>query len=299
MWYGTTPKMVNLVSHHKGISGNCYASRKLWKGETQKMKKMKIVCWLLVLVVIVACSEKNSKPQDVLLLPPALSTTPCHTISITDPIADMSIFTLTQIRYETDDSLTTAISLEQFITTTLTIGEIAIPRALFSFNQIASDGFSPRNPSTFRGDLLWDEFAAGYLLPHRGFRSYFPDKNIGAYNVRNIRDFHLHRSIIIVKANGDSVLFQTSALEKTEIELSSHQVEAIKLTDFITPFVTETPTNYQYLIEGVDGANFPLTWTQLQAGYFVISTDRFEYPSISIAGAARMRNPMKISLYTP
>jgi hypothetical protein len=270
------------------------------KVKPQKMKNLKILCWLLVLLVIVACSEKSTKPKDVLLVPPALSTTPCYIISITDPIADMSVYTLTpDITYLDDSSPTTAISLEQFIPTTLTVHGIAIPRALFSFNQIASDGFTPRSPSTFRSDLLWDEFAAGYLLPHRGFRSYFPDKNIGAYNVRNIRDFHLHRSIIIVKANGDSVLFQIGAMTKTEIELSSNLVDAIKLTDFITPYVTETPANYQYLIEGVDGANFTITWTQLQAGYFVISTDRFEYPGITIAGAARMRNPMKISLYTP
>jgi hypothetical protein len=267
------------------------------------MKKMKILCWILVLLVIVACSEKSDKPLADIPVPPTLATTPCATISITNPLADISIYTLTQIRYETDDSLTTAISLEQFISKSMTDGLIEIQnpetkdsRKLFSFNQIASDGFTPRSPSTFRGDLLWDEFAAGYLLPHRGFRSYFPEKNIGAYNVRNIRDFHLHRSIIVVAANGDSVLFQTGAMTKTEIELSSNLVDAIKLTSFISLFITETPAKYYYFIEGVDGANFTLTWVQLQAGYFVISTDRFEYPNFTIPGAARMRNPMKISL---
>jgi len=276
------------------------------------------ICMVLM-ALLTACGEKDNGPTGPggggeTGTKPDMATLTQATHTITMPAeADLTTYTETQITYAPGD-IVTAYSLDQFVDKSVTddltnISNATESRALFAYRMIASDDF---DPWTARGydDLLWDVFNQGYLVPSKSFRSFFDPETVNienAYNVKNLQILALFRTITVVKPTGtEEVIFEIGALPTsqplTHLTPPSDEL-AIKLTDLITTYITSTPANYDYIFTDPSADGFPqtYTWAEMQAGYFLLETERTTFPTIEgMPGSkARYKNIMKITLVAP
>lgn len=254
-----------------------------------------------ILLVLTACSEKSSKNTLIpgVEIAPLLATQADAEFILP---AQGSVTADTVIVYKGEE--TPAVKLCRFINKNI-LDEISNTnnesRRLFTYELIGSDGFTPRKSEN---DLLWINFKDGFLLPEKSFRGYFEyfdNLGIGTYNVKDLAKIKAYRTIIVVKADGEEVFFQlkSNSITKTEILNYHDELEnAIALKSFITDYITKTPQNYIYRFEAVDAYTMDYEWSLIEAGYWLINTERTSFPNIEDLpnNQRRFRNLMKISL---
>ena len=268
----------------------------------KKQKSFIVFLIVIVLVLFTACSEKEKTtltPDTA--TPPVMASTPDFVITMP---AEDTVFpdsVITEISYS--GSLTPAVKLDFFIKKSIT-DSLALTnkesRKLFAYHIIATDLFTPRN----RGldDLTWDIFAEGYLLPEKSYRTFFEElsnQEINTYNVKNVRNIELFRSIIVEKPDGTKVLFENNIFSTEMIANHSDDLEnAFKLKDLITEYITKTPENYTYLFTAVDDFTMEYEWSHIQAGYWLKQSERTIFPTMPDLpnNMIRFKNLMKISL---
>ncbi|MDD4155992.1 MAG: hypothetical protein PHY08_05405 [Candidatus Cloacimonetes bacterium] len=251
------------------------------KSTTSCFLRLLLLSFLLFSLVLTACSEKDDNdpiiPTDQ--VPPQRASVPNYSFIMPDV---SEIVTDTTIIYK--DNEVQATSLENFIDKVITdslANTDKESRRLFTYELISEDGFSPRTRN--ENDLTWDTFKTGFLLPNEDFRSYF-DMPISTYNVKFLNEIAAYRTIIIEKADGEEVLFQlkSSSLTPTEIPNYDEELEqAISLSAFITEYVTANPQNYNYEFIALDDYAKVYDWNLMQAGYWLISSERTTFPSIA------------------
>jgi hypothetical protein len=282
--------------------------------QTQKAhNKNLMVMGLLVIaimLVMVACSEKGNSSKVKDSFPPPLSNKPDITLMFPPegtefddnlivilPVANLSSSN-TQLNQN-------AISLKHFIPE----GMAGIMGIMHTYRIVASDGW---NPHKDRGqpDLNWTDFIKGFYLPsfHRTyFHDFSQDLNF-AYNVKRVQEIQAYRTITVVKADSEEVLFQVNILDIEDMinpQNGDNIEKAFKLNSLITKYITDTPQNYEYFITAADytggsqGAA-TLNWHFLQGAYYSLDIDRVFFPVLEgHTGNMRLRNLIKIELRKP
>jgi hypothetical protein len=240
--------------------------------------------FVILMLLFTACSEKddNNTTTPNTPNPPQMAT---NADSIFAMPAQDTVFPdslLTDISYIGET--TASLPLTHFITKEMTDALVSNTsddetQKLFAYQLIASDGFNPRD----RGynDLTWDVFKTGVLLPNKSFRSYFASEDVEtAFDVKYLSQIKMFRAVQVIKADGSKVLFEMNALAENQVANYDSLMEAgIKLSSFITDFVTTTPADYDYVFTDNGSYTQQYTWAQIQDGYWLKDSKRTIFPS--------------------
>jgi hypothetical protein len=159
-------------------------------------------------------------------------------------------------------------------------------RPLHGYRTIGADGF---NPYTNRGyqDCYWDWLSMGYIfVESRDVQ--FPDELIdlpGAFNVDDTETIEVRR-MLKVTVPFDSFMVEFDEITPTTVlNPDSIMESALPLADFVPDtIITLGPENYQYKIVAIDGftQNDPLTWEQMQVGYWLLDSEKTWFLADSI-----------------
>jgi len=280
----------------------------------KKILPTAIASLLVFTLLLLACEEKGGRGKtsgDLDKLPPKMSNT--HDLKIAlppqDTVFDDDLWVeIDYLNSSGAESKQQAISLSYFITT----AGISYPK-LYAFRpaELNAEGISiydPWNRPTPLIDLLWSDFAKGYLVPSQNYRTFFYDytKNmINGYNVQRVNAIFLFRTIVVVNPQSKPFLFELNLLP-TQERLNTNGVlePSYLLTDLITKFITENPQQYEYLYETEDewegttfeGKTNTFSWVHMQNGYYLKESDRIFIPDYNTNGAMRPSRVVKISL---
>jgi len=152
-------------------------------------------------------------------------------------------------------------------------------RPLHAYRTVGSDGYSPHSHANHYQDLWWDWMSLGYILVESR-DVIFPDAWIdlpGAYNVDDTEEILVFRILKVVTPI-DSFLVEFDDITQTQVLNPDTVLEAaLPLADFVPDTIMALgPENYQYKIVGIDDftQNTPLTWEQLQVGYWLLQTEQ-------------------------
>ena len=251
-------------------------------------------------LMLVACSEKEEK----ILEPPPLSDTPDRVTSFPPQT------------HEYPEEIMKTLPTVYFSNNSTYHDELAVPITYFitkdysenngrrhSFQIVSYDNTTSRREGN--KDLTYSEFQKGDFLTDRG-ASYFHElstRQIYLNNVNRAIEIRWYRSIVVVRPNGDEVLFQVNILNhstQTNPQDNNNRINAFKLQDLITDYITKTKENYEYHIYSADNSTTVLQWHDLQTAYNTrgADDDRVFYPTKSndVPEALRPRNITKIVL---
>ena len=270
----------------------------------QKTIKL-LFLFILATFILVACSDKEDDP----VIPPALSNVNDRVILF--PPSD----------HEYDESLIEVLSDVQFTATSNPENNVrAVPLSHFILNYdsenyakmytyqiVAHDGVTSRRNGSI--DPSWYSFSSGHLLIDTG-RTYFHDFShedaFFNYNIAMAREIRLYRSIVVVKPDGEEVLFQVNILKhenRHNPQNNNNSENAFKMTDLISNYITKTPQNYEYFLTAADytGGNTgssTLQWSDIQDAWYSRTTDRVFYPQrpADVPGNMRLRDVVRIEL---
>jgi len=260
------------------------------------MKKTLLLTLLAVLLLLfTACSEKDDdtttpntpNPPQMAATSDSIFTMPAQDTVFPDSL-------LTDVTY--NGEATASLLLTHFITKEMTDELVGSPndaesQKLFAYQLIASDGFNPRDREY--DDLTWDVFKTGVLLPNKSFRSYFASENVEtAFDVKFLTQIKMYRAVQVVKLDGTKVLFEMNALTTNQVANYDGLMEdGIKLSNFITEFVTATPANYDYIFtDNTDMTDPPrYTWAQMQDGYWLKDSKKTIFPSFPDMPSIQMK----------
>lgn len=173
----------------------------------------------------------------------------------------------------------TAVHLDELVDTTIVPmyedkgGTFHEARVLYAYKIVGEDGFS----ASIRGypDNIWEHMPLGYILTATR-NVVFPDEAIdlaGAYNVKATRHVYVLRKLDVV-APDTTAFYELEGMPVTQVENFEAQMEdAIALSEFVSALIAD-PAARSYYIEAVDGfgTTDPMTWTQLQTGYWLLET---------------------------
>ncbi len=151
-------------------------------------------------------------------------------------------------------------------------------RPLHGYRPVGSDGFNPHDDRGY-DDLYWEWMSLGFIFVETR-NVIFPDSLIdlpGAFNVNDTNEFLIFRKLNVI-VPFDSFLVEFDDITPTPVLNPDSVMEnALPLSDFLPDtIVTLGPENYAYKVRGMDGfpSNRPLTWEQLQAGYWLLDTEK-------------------------
>ncbi|MCL1827334.1 MAG: hypothetical protein FWG20_04755 [Candidatus Cloacimonetes bacterium] len=255
------------------------------------LKTFAMTVIIVSLLFITACDERTTKEKDPGPghQPPALSNTPDIVVEI-----NFSLLEASELTIDYQGNQVKAITLPDLID----LEEIA---ELYSYQIVGADGFSPRTASQGGYDLVWDDFATGYLIKtdSTSYRTYYPafsEVGNNGFNVKNPAIFNLYRSIIVEKIDGESVVFELNILDVVQVD----EQDAYRLQDLITPYVSDTPAENEYFFVDHTGdfAREPISWAMMTDGVFIIETGRTFFPNFN-EGWNRFRNLQKIYISGP
>jgi hypothetical protein len=151
-------------------------------------------------------------------------------------------------------------------------------RVLYAYRIVGEDGFS----ASVKGypDNIWEHMPLGYILTATR-NVVFPDEAIdlaGAYNVKATRHVYILRKFDVV-APDTSAFYELVDMPVTQIENFEAQMEdAVSLADFVSALVPD-PAARSYYITALDGFGNtdPLSWTQMQTGYWLLETEKTKF----------------------
>jgi hypothetical protein len=151
-------------------------------------------------------------------------------------------------------------------------------RPLHGYRMVGSDGFNPHDNRGYI-DCYWDWLGLGYVFVESR-DVIFPDELIdlpGAYNVHDTAEILAFRMMKVVTPF-DSFLVEFDDITPVQVQNPDSVMEdALPLVDFVPDtIVTLGADNFHYKIVAVDGftQNTPLTWEQLQIGYWLLDTEK-------------------------
>jgi hypothetical protein len=158
-------------------------------------------------------------------------------------------------------------------------------RVLYSYLLVGEDGFSPHvrhYPSN-----TWDQLPLGYIIVSTR-DVVFPDEAIdlpGAYNVKAARHLRIERKLDV--ATADTTYFRELAdLPVTQVLNFGQELEdAVRLSDVVAACLDE-PQPLTFGLTALDGFGTldPLSWTQLQTGYWLLATGRTIFTDPELTG---------------
>jgi hypothetical protein len=159
-------------------------------------------------------------------------------------------------------------------------------RSLYCYEIAGDDGFSASENRGYPNNI-WDELKLGHILIS-GRRVIFPDDKIdlaGAYNVKSARHIHIYRKLDL--SFTDSTLC-VELRKITPIQVTNpdnNLEEAISLKDAVA-YMVAVPDNFQYNILSLDnfGPSEDMSWTQLQTGYWLLSSEKTMFADTSLSG---------------
>ena len=217
---------------------------------------------LITILLLSACSEdKAERVYD----PPLLAENP-NIIIVLPEADDLIEYIHSEIGYGSDQ--VDAYPLSQFV-------EHDHP-FLFEYELMSNDidgNWSPR--SSGLKDLPWIDLEAGYLIPSKQYRAFFPsDVIVNTYNVKFLGYLNLYRNLIIVH-NNQIIPIQLNALTTTSIqEQGGGEITAVTpLRNFIIDYVTVNKGSYSYLLTFVEDEQVILSWDQLKEYYWIVDTE--------------------------
>ncbi|MCK5050607.1 MAG: hypothetical protein KAS53_02620 [Candidatus Cloacimonetes bacterium] len=235
---------------------------------------------VIILFTFMACDENPSEHQTEDPTPPSFAE--IFDIEFTIPDStELANYVSEQVDY--NGLMVTGYSLEQFVdmdSVNAYIDEDDFDgRKLFAVEIISSDedgNWTPRENGYY--DLSWANFITGYLLPDEKGRTYFSDENIpSGHNVKWAYYLRLYRKIDVVQ-DANITVFETGAFTPQEITYTkdgdSFTVNAIKLENFVSEYVSQEPEDYQYLFTAADGwvnddSNNLFDWDTIQNSYWL------------------------------
>lgn len=231
-----------------------------------KCKTVFFLSFIIIVLFVIGCSEKDPTGNDNQPEPPALAQIPDLEMAFPDS-ADLVNFTATQVEYSGE--MVTAYSLVQFVD----FSRSGVDELEYTYEIVADDGYSPRqggNP-----DLFWEQFETGFLLPTESFRSFFPDENIpNAYNVKYALKINLYRTVIVVDADGNEITFQLGAIATEDVYHQAGNGQfytdpGFSMINLISDYVTENPQSYEYHFTASDDYTVTFTWEDIQAAWWL------------------------------
>lgn len=175
----------------------------------------------------------------------------------------------------------TAVHLDELVDTTLVPmyedndEVLHDARFLYAYRIVGDDGFSAS--ARDYPDNTWDQMPLGYILADTR-DVVFPDDVIdlpGAYNVKETRHVRLLRKFDVVAAD-TTAFYELADMPVVQVENFEAQLEdAIALSEFVSELIAD-PAAHSYHITALDGYGTidPMTWTQLQTGYWLLETQR-------------------------
>jgi hypothetical protein len=166
-------------------------------------------------------------------------------------------------------------------------------RSLFSILVSAEDGWNWQT----RGvrDLLWEEFAAGYLIPDDEGRVYFgsfSDQGINTYNVKYAEVVDVYRAFQLVKPDGTIAVYELNSMDSEMITNHDDEQEAaIKFSDFIPEEITKIDS-----VEFVAADGYQKTYSieELNDGYWLMNSGKTIFPGFpDMPGSKKKFNFLK------
>jgi hypothetical protein len=193
------------------------------------------------------------------------------------------------------------------------------------------DGFTNRTKfvgsGLYNADLRWDQYILGYLLDlNYSGRTYFPDSIIDIANMYNNKyayDIYMFRKIDVKRpdADGSLVTFEPQATTESYVDDSTFytatqltttkftvttksfgaytDVKVIPLVQFITDYITDTPSLYTYKIVALDDT-FKEGWTyaDMQQAYYLPDYDIIIRLDVSnnVVSGTKINYPVRIEL---
>jgi len=235
----------------------------------------------LAFVILPACSEdKTSDPE-----------TPGEyvVVQLEGTATDVYLDDLTSVVIDGEK----AVPLDELVSTTIVPmyedkgGTLHEARTLYAYRIVGEDGFS----ASTKGypDNTWEQMALGYILTATR-NVVFPDEAIdlpGAYNVKAARHVHVLRKLDVVAAD-TSAFYEVADMPVVQVENFEEQPEdAVGLAGFVSALIAD-PDARAYRIRALDGfgPNDPLTWEQLQTGYWLLETKRTIFTDTLLTGGS-------------
>ncbi|MDD3641885.1 MAG: hypothetical protein PHQ19_00250 [Candidatus Krumholzibacteria bacterium] len=175
----------------------------------------------------------------------------------------------------------TAVHLDELVDTSLVPmyedkgGAFHDARVLYAYRIAGEDGFS----ASVKGypDNTWDQMPLGYILAATR-DVVFPDEAIdlpGAYNVKASRHVYVKRKFDVI-APDTTAFYELEQMPVVQVENFEAQLEdAVALSGFVSALIAD-PASRSYYITALDGYGTadPMTWTQLQTGYWLLETQK-------------------------
>ena len=193
--------------------------------------------------------------------------------------------------------------LEQFVTLEAVL-QITDPsadagtdfRALYTYEIVADDGWSPRNSSNAGYDLAWATFSAGYIVPDDQRRTWFDNDNLpGAFRVKNSESLRLYRKVDVEDNNGLAYFLELKALPMHCIQnWNGENEDAIKLSDLLAAFDGYT----QVTLTAYDDYGRDYTPEQIQDGYYLLNSEVTTFPSFNDEMTGGQKRVKKLSKIT-
>jgi len=176
-------------------------------------------------------------------------------------------------------------SLEQFITK-LTVRNLVDPtvadttdfRALFNYEIVGSDGWSPRQSSNAGYDLGWNIFKIGFLVPSDNRKTWFSDTSLpSAFKVKNAESVKLYRKVDVETGRAVNSI-ELKGLQLHSINNWSQTPEdAIKLSDLLQGVDSLTSVR----LIAIDGYTMDYTPEQIADGYYLLNSEVTTFPTFN------------------
>jgi hypothetical protein len=194
--------------------------------------------------------------------------------------------------------------LEQFVTQEAVL-QITDPtadsgtdfRALYAYEIVADDGWSPRQSSNAGYDLNWGTLRTGYIVPDDSRRTWFDNDYLpGAFRVKNSEALRLYRKVDVEVTAGPLYSFELGALPMHCVpNWNGENEDAIKLSDLLAAFEGYS----QITLTAYDDYSMDYTTEQIQDGYYLLNSEVTTFPGFNDemnGGQKRFKKLAKITV---
>lgn len=214
------------------------------------MKRIAFILFASLLLLFVACSEKDDNPTDV------------------------NVY---------------GYSLDQFITKSVVANSVDSAadtlelRQLFNYEIVSGDedAWSPRQSVNAGYDLNWESFRLGYLVPTDNNRVWFQDPMLpSAFKVRNTATFRLYRTIRVNSGRGTKEI-ELRGLDVQQVNNWDGTPEAaIKLSDLMQGIAAYDSVSIVCYDGYGEGKYYQSA--AIQDGYYLLDSERTIFPTASL-----------------
>jgi hypothetical protein len=249
---------------------------------------------MLFIVLFLGCAKEDNNP-----------TAPTESLSLWicqgDDSTEVSAEGLPTIDVDGQE----AIHLSEFISATLIPAYVDDDnnsfdrRLLFAYEVQGEDGFSASADRGYANNT-WDHLVQGYIVISTG-RAGFPSSLglPGAYSVSDVARIIVYRKFDLeTPASTSFVEFRDiESVEVTNHE--GHPEQALPLSAFVDSAGFEYHEMYSYDMRTVDnfGPSVPMTWAQLQTGYWLLESEKTLFTDTTLTGGRyKLKELQKIIL---